>query len=261
LDKIMLISFQVAKRITAWRAAVRQNFRKTADRIAERCGYVPKELAYQDTLTGAFNRRYFDSMLATLHSNAERGVVAGYACIMIDFDKFKSVNDLFGHDVGDQALQHAVRAFQEVTRSMDTLCRLGGEEFVALVPGCQTVEEAAVVAERYRAVLEASTFSFNDSDGRLVTLPITASFGVAVLDPLNREPAANVVKRADIALYKAKGKTPDGKRDDPTETRPRNRVCCECHGIIRVMPKNTHPEGITGGRNKAEEIGLTPALG
>ena len=149
---------------------------------------------FEDPLTRVHNRRYLFGQLGALVSGARRHG-RPMAVAMIDLDGFKAVNDRHGHEVGDGVLVAAGEALQRALRAEDVIGRLGGEEFLALLPDTDA-EAAARAAERLRAAVAAS-------DG---PVPVTASVGWAVLLP-GEEPD-DLVRRADEALYAAKA---DGK--------------------------------------------------
>jgi diguanylate cyclase (GGDEF)-like protein/PAS domain S-box-containing protein len=151
-----------------------------------------ERLATTDPLTGLFNRRTFLERGEQCQLNAQR-YGTPYSLILVDIDHFKSINDRFGHDTGDQVLKTAVQRIQTVLRDTDTLARWGGEEFIVLSPQ-GTCEGASLLAERLRLTLVESPIE----DVGLVT----ASFGVACYaagDNLD-----SLVKRADDGLYAAK---------------------------------------------------------
>jgi diguanylate cyclase (GGDEF)-like protein len=163
----------------------------TAGRLVKRfCN-----LAEQDYLTGCLNRATLDHRLAVETEHAHL-ISEPLACVFFDLDHFKTVNDRFGHQVGDTALVHAVRVVQGTLRKVDTLGRLGREEFLVLLPGTH-VTGAREAAERMRFALEAAPML---NEGAPVTL--TASFGVAVLGA--GEAPDSLLHRADTAMYQAK---------------------------------------------------------
>ncbi len=151
----------------------------------------------RDPLTGLFNRRFMEETLAREIARAERrGLPLGV--IMLDIDKFKSFNDTFGHEAGDEMLR-AIGAFLPgQVRREDIVCRYGGEEFIVILPGA-TLE---AVAERARKILEAVR-SLRVKVGRDVLGPISFSMGVAAF-PGHGSTGAAVVQSADMALLKAK---------------------------------------------------------
>jgi diguanylate cyclase (GGDEF)-like protein len=114
--------------------------------------------------------------------------------VSVDIDHFKRVNDTFGHGVGDQTLRAIAELMQQNSRANDLPCRVGGEEFVLLLPG-SSLHTAADVAERLRASIEAASI---ETVGH-----ITVSLGVAVWCP-NGESISAVLERADQLLYQAK---------------------------------------------------------
>jgi two-component system cell cycle response regulator len=116
-----------------------------------------------------------------------------------DIDRFKLVNDTYGHDAGDAVLREFANRVRSAVRGADLACRYGGEEFVLVMPDT-SAEMAAGVAERLRAIVEQEPFRLPGTD---VLLPITASLGLASALPAGDRPEA-LLKRADTALYEAK---------------------------------------------------------
>ncbi len=157
------------------------------------------QLSYQamhDSLTGLANRSLFEDHLAQAHSRVVRQ--GGYAAVLsLDLDDFKGVNDTHGHLMGDQLLIAIARRLELATRSTDTLCRLGGDEFLYLAEGLATAGEAEEVANRLLDVL-TEPFTFNDFD-----LDQHVSIGVVVFDGSSPN-FKECVQRADVALYEAK---------------------------------------------------------
>jgi two-component system, cell cycle response regulator len=156
------------------------------------------ELAITDPLTGLYNRRFVMAQLAPLVQRAECGGDP-VSVMTIDIDHFKHCNDTFGHDVGDRVLQDfAVRLGSNV-RPSDFACRLGGEEFVVIMPRT-TGDIACLAAERLRRSVCGAPFN---APGVAHPLEITVSIGVACADAAE-ETAESLLKRADEALYEAK---------------------------------------------------------
>jgi two-component system cell cycle response regulator len=156
------------------------------------------EMAILDPLTGLHNRRYLASHLATLFEDAsQRG--KPLSILLIDIDHFKSVNDSHGHGAGDAVLREFADRIRRNTRGIDLACRLGGEEFVVVMPDCD-LDKAVHVGERLRQCIAAAPFAVG---GRAGTLPVTASVGVAALERAGDTPEL-ILKRADQALYCAK---------------------------------------------------------
>jgi two-component system, cell cycle response regulator len=149
-----------------------------------------EERVFEDPLTRLYNRRFAFSHLAALVSGARRHG-RPLAVAMVDLDGFKAVNDRHGHEIGDRVLVAAADALARALRAEDMLGRLGGEEFLALLPDTGP-QAAASAAERLRAAVEQSGGP----------LPLTASVGWAVL--AHGDEPDDLVRRADIALYAAK---------------------------------------------------------
>jgi diguanylate cyclase (GGDEF)-like protein len=152
-------------------------------------------MLHEDPLTGLFNRRYVLTRLAGLISGARRHR-RPLSVAMIDIDNFKRVNDLHGHVAGDAALVATTLAMRDRMRAEDELGRLGGEEFLALLPDAGT-GAAAVVSESLRASVERARPRLEGLD-----LAVTISVGWATWN--GEENADELVKRADKALFVAK---------------------------------------------------------
>jgi two-component system, cell cycle response regulator len=156
------------------------------------------EMAITDPLTGLFNRRYMESHLSTLlEQAASRG--KPLAVLVIDIDYFKSINDSHGHDAGDDVLRDFALRIKRSIRGIDLACRLGGEEFVVVMPETD-MAVAAMVAERLRRRIAAESFAIQKGSR---TIPVTISIGIAALRGRD-DNAASLLKRADQALYRAK---------------------------------------------------------
>ncbi|MGI4818603.1 MAG: PleD family two-component system response regulator [Janthinobacterium lividum] len=155
------------------------------------------EAAVTDVLTGLHNRRYMASQLQSMLARANRGGEA-ISVLIIDLDHFKSINDSFGHDVGDEVLREfAVRLATNV-RAVDLPCRLGGEEFVVVMPGT-SLEDAQRIAERIRR--DISSEPFRALAGK-APLDVTVSVGVA--SSVDGDTPETLLKRADQGVYEAK---------------------------------------------------------
>lgn len=156
------------------------------------------ELAVTDPLTGLNNRRYLDNHLSVLF---KRSVNRGrpLSVLITDIDRFKHVNDAFGHDAGDEVLREFAARVRSTVRGADLACRYGGEEFVVVMPDTSP-EIAAAVAERLRMAVESTPFTLRGSGQ---SLAITASFGISSRVP-NCETPEELIKQADLALYAAK---------------------------------------------------------
>jgi len=153
------------------------------------------QMAYQDSLTGLSNRRFLDELVEREVAMVRRGR-AQSCLIMCDIDDFKTVNDTFGHTIGDRVLQDFAHLLQGIIRNNRTIVRLGGEEFVILAPET-SLEEAVAFAEQLRRAVEEHEFVVDHN-----ILQITASFGVASLD--GNEQEQDYYYQADKALYDAK---------------------------------------------------------
>ena len=170
-----------------------------------------QRLAIEDGLTGAYNRRHFDTVLRTEHERAIRAgqrraagagsdEAAQLALLLVDVDNFKAFNDRFGHPAGDACLRAVVTATRAAgLRPGDCVARYGGEEFVVVLPACD-VDGACRVAERVRAHVAALRLATEDG----VLMPVTVSIGVAgVADARDTSPT-ELLRAADEALYDAK---------------------------------------------------------
>ncbi len=155
------------------------------------------ELAVTDPLTGLNNRRFLDHQLNLAMARHFKGG-AGLSVLLLDIDFFKKVNDTYGHDAGDEVLKEFARRLGLNVRSIDMPCRLGGEEFVVLMPETEG-EAAATIAERVRAQVADNPFIL--ADGR--KLDVTVSVGVATCTGIGDSPEG-LLKRADEAVYEAK---------------------------------------------------------
>jgi two-component system cell cycle response regulator len=156
------------------------------------------EAAITDALTGLHNRRYMESHLGKL---IEQASVRGkqLAVLVLDIDYFKSINDTYGHDCGDDVLREFAIRVRKSIRGIDLACRIGGEEFVVVMPETD-MAVAATVAERLRRKIAAEPFPIEQ--GRRA-IDVTISIGIAALESPH-DTAAQLLKRADQALYRAK---------------------------------------------------------
>jgi len=156
------------------------------------------EMAVTDALTGLHNRRYLDNHLQTLF---ERAVARRrpLSVMIVDLDRFKSINDRFGHDGGDDVLREFARRLRQNMRGIDLICRFGGEEFVVVMPDTDG-PVAEKVAERIRAEIACTPFAIG-KEGQAVT--VTISVGVSSARG-QADDVRSLLKRADMALYEAK---------------------------------------------------------
>src|SRR3984885_2448640 len=176
-----------------------------------------KRAAETDPLTGLFNRRGFFGAAAGLMTAHQGKKLGPVSVLAFDLDKFKSINDRFGHKMGDVVLEMFSKTLRKTMRADDIIGRLGGGEFVAIISG--KLADACIAAERVRVAFEAAALA---SDSRQI--PVTVSIGVA-----SGLPTANIdkiIERADAVLYKAK-------------ENGRNRV--EAGGVL--VPPDAHADG------------------
>jgi diguanylate cyclase (GGDEF)-like protein/PAS domain S-box-containing protein len=155
-----------------------------------------KSLAYHDVLTGLPNRRLFQDRLSVAVAQAHRSGQR-LAVLYLDLDRFKPVNDSFGHAAGDRLIQVVAERLRTCVREGDTVARLGGDEFTLLLPGVSQVVDVARVAEKVLDTLR-SPFQI---DGREIFA--TASIGIS-LYPEDGQDVETLVKNADAAMYRAK---------------------------------------------------------
>ena len=159
---------------------------------------VLKVKATTDRLTGLANRSMFDEVFAERFA-ASLKTCEPLSLILLDVDKFKSVNDQYGHPTGDAVLKHLGVLLRGLAREGDLAARYGGEEMVMVLPNTSR-SMAATVAETLRRAIAAQPIPCGAA-----TLPITASFGVATLEPgAPFKVPAHLLKAADLAVYKAK---------------------------------------------------------
>jgi len=155
-----------------------------------------EQQARTDVLTGLNNRRAFFEYAEVIDAQSRR-YNHPYVIAMIDIDHFKAVNDTWGHDTGNCALKAISRIILDVLRETDIVGRIGGEEFVAILPET-TISEGAALAERLRATIENTAIETAQAP-----ITVTISIGVAALGGLNGTLDA-VVSHADAAMYQAK---------------------------------------------------------
>lgn len=176
--------------------------RRLEERVEERTAELDamnrqlEHLAMTDALTSLANRRAWFIAARGAVDNALRHR-RPLAIVMIDVDHFKAVNDKRGHAAGDAVLRHVAATLQAMVRTGDVLARYGGEEFILLAPETE-LASAVALATRMRDALRGCTAQVEDS-----CLPVTASFGVTVLD-VREDSVDRLVHRADAALYQAK---------------------------------------------------------
>jgi diguanylate cyclase (GGDEF)-like protein len=155
-------------------------------------------LSQRDTLTGLFNRREF-AKLADMALLRARRDNSSTAAIMADLDFFKRVNDTYGHPAGDEVIKFMANSLRSCVRGTDIIARMGGEEFIVLLPGT-TLDEAAAVAEKIRDLVQRTPIPISAEPD----IQVTASFGVTGFD-VNQATSLDALYAAvDLALYAAK---------------------------------------------------------
>jgi two-component system cell cycle response regulator len=180
-------------------ARVRTQIRRKRFHDRLRATYeISLSMALTDGLTGLYNRRYLDVHLKKLlvknRENKKR-----LAILIVDIDHFKEVNDTYGHNVGDEILKIFAVRLRDNLRSFDVVARMGGEEFVVILPEIYD-DRPYMVAERLRLAISEEPIPCSAPGG---TLSITTSIGGAIIDENTVEPY-EALKRADISLYRAK---------------------------------------------------------
>ncbi|MEJ6005263.1 DUF484 family protein [Paucibacter sp. AS339] len=171
-----------------------------------------------DALTGVHNRRYFEHRCLIEIAQARR-YRHDLACLFLDLDRFKAINDRYGHPAGDAVLRAIGHSIQAQLRAGDTIARFGGEEFVVLLPQAP-VQHAREIAERIRASIAARPFSL--PSGEVITASVSVGLAMLPAERIQAEPqqlAERLVKAADQALYQAKAEG-------------RNRVICHLDGDL-----------------------------
>ena len=158
-----------------------------------------KQVGLLDPLTGVNNRRFFDQRVQEEVTLAQRQQ-SSLACLFIDLDHFKSINDNYGHQAGDTVLKEVAKSLAEIMRTSDVLARYGGEEFVILLANT-SLQTAQDIAERIRSKVENTPFKVNKRD----TLNVTMSIGLAVMaKDTPFQTTEQLIQAADQAVYAAK---------------------------------------------------------
>ncbi len=183
--------------------SLRDELERAASQLRERNEQLQQslqrveELAATDPLTRLYNRRHFGQLLEQLFAEAQR-YRKDMACVMIDLDGYKQLNDSYGHQIGDELLVMAGKVIQANMRRMDVAARYGGDEFVLLLPHA-SAEEAARVVQRIREEFFAASAGILKRERG-----VTMSAGVAALSSDGAAHADQLVAKADTALYRAK---------------------------------------------------------
>lgn len=192
-----------------------------------------REMAYRDPLTGAANRRRLEDELA--YQARVVGAGLDVALVYLDLDRFKAVNDVHGHAVGDRVLVAVARALEEHVRSGDLVARLGGEEFLVVAPG-MAAADARALAERLRAAVPAAVRA-------QVPVEVTASLGVTALRA-GEEPSA-AIGRGDALMYRAKrgGRDRVAVDGDPEPDAAAGAPAPRDTGGVQPAPRNPGQDG------------------
>ena len=183
-------------------ARVRTQIRRKRFQEKLRANYeISLSMALTDPLTGLYNRRYFEVHLQKVLQTA-KSTNKSFGLLYMDIDHFKKVNDTYGHNVGDEVLKIFAGRLKDGLRSFDLVARLGGEEFVAILPEVGT-DMSYIVAERLRRAIAEAPFACSAPEGQI---SVTSSFGGIVVDGTKDGDAniQDILKRADDQLYKAK---------------------------------------------------------
>jgi len=184
---------------------------------------ISLSMALTDGLTGLYNRRYLDVHLQKLLAkNLENH--KSLAVLILDIDHFKGVNDTYGHDVGDQILKVFAERLRDNLRSFDMVARMGGEEFVVVLPDVSD-DRPYMVSERLRLAIAESPIPCSTPEGNL---SITTSIGGVIIGP-EAITAEEAIKRADVGLYEAK--------------KNHGRNCSVFEGMGKLDPDQYKPRG------------------
>ena len=158
-----------------------------------------KYYAFHDPLTGCLNRRAFETALSREFSRAKRHF-RDLSLVFMDVDKFKQINDHYGHDVGDKALAYIAETIQSLVRDEDILARYAGDEFILILPETPA-PKADILVRRVRSCLNDYPLKLKD-----MVIPLSVSCGISSIHSENIERAADLIKSADIALYAEKAR-------------------------------------------------------
>ncbi|MBB6520898.1 GGDEF domain-containing protein [Pseudoteredinibacter isoporae] len=175
-----------------------------------------EEQLLTDPLTGIANYRHFSRALEQEMERTRRSG-ASTSLIMLDIDFFKSINDNYGHEAGNMALQALANCMLSSFRKLDVVCRYGGEEFAIILPATEALV-AVQVAERLRKNIEAMDVTVCNQQGDTLQINMTASLGIGIYTRHSKVSPKELVQEADDYLYKAKNEG-------------RNKVCYGIHKV------------------------------
>ena len=162
----------------------------------EKAQYQLRHLAYHDSLTGLPNRKLFHDHLHRSVAQARRDSKM-VAVLFVDLDEFKQINDTLGHDIGDLLLQSVAKRLTDCIRESDITARVGGDEFILILNGINSVQDAAKVAQKIVESLSSGFFLGGHK------LTVTSSIGISLF-PNDSNDSETLVKNADLAMYNAK---------------------------------------------------------
>ena len=197
-----------------------------------------ERLSARDDLTGIFNRRHFRATLDHAFDHSSR-YLRPLSVAIIDVDRFKNINDSYGHQAGDAVLAEVARRFASSVRSSDYLARYGGEEFVVLLPETQ-LDDAVSFGEKLRAAVASVPVPIAGGEA----LPVTVSIGTASLAHTQFVSPSEMIAAADQALYRAKR---NGRNRVEAERRRSQRAA----GVVS-------PEGPRPGASCTRPFGESP---
>lgn len=155
-----------------------------------------QQLALLDMLTNIGNRRYAETSLAARFDEFNRDGWA-FGVLFMDIDHFKEINDRFGHDMGDRILVMVAKTLSHAVRSIDVVCRWGGEEFIALISNAQPPRKLRTIADKCRALVESSSLETDQG-----TIRVTLSIGGSLVGP--EDTTETIMKRVDELMYHSK---------------------------------------------------------
>lgn len=184
-ELVARVSTQIRRK--RYQDALKTNFKKSIT------------LAVTDSLTGLYNRRYFDAHYLNLLKKCEQEA-RPMSLVMIDIDHFKNINDTYGHQAGDEVLKQVAKLISEGIRLSDLAARYGGEEFVVILYNTP-IHNAALVGERLRASVDSSDFEL-PGESQVKSIKVTISLGICAVNLVKE--SLNMVEIADKALYQAK---------------------------------------------------------